>query len=209
MIDETGMAVSVDRKLEVARRSYQILTEEMDFPPEDIWFDALVFPCGTGDENYIGSAATTIEGVRQIKSELPLARTVLGISNVSFGLPMAGREVLNAVFLYHNTQAGLDAALVNTQRLARFADIPEAERRLAESLIFLDLGDVAASEKAVAEFAEYFRDRDSRVVSTPRAELPLDERLARSVVEGSKEGLVDDLDVALERSALARTPGHH
>ncbi len=198
MIDETGMAVSVDRKLEVARRSYQILTEEMDFAPEDIWFDALVFPCGTGDENYIGSAATTIEGVRQIKSEFPLARTVLGISNVSFGLPLAGREVLNAVFLYHNTQAGLDAALVNTQRLARFADIPEAERRLAESLIFLDLGDVAASEKAVAEFAEYFRDQDSRVVSTPRAELPLDERLARSVVEGSKEGLVEDLGVALE-----------
>ena len=198
MIDEAGMAVSVDRKLEVARRSYQILTEEMDFAPEDIWFDALVFPCGTGDENYIGSAATTIEGVRQIKSEFPLARTVLGISNVSFGLPVAGREVLNAVFLYHNTQAGLDAALVNTQRLARFADIPEAERRLAESLIFLDLGDVAASEKAVAEFAEYFRDQDSRVVSTPRAELPLDERLARSVVEGSKEGLVEDLGLALE-----------
>jgi len=198
MIDEAGMAVTVDRKLEVARRSYQILTEEMDFAPEDIWFDALVFPCGTGDENYIGSAATTIEGVRQIKSEFPLARTVLGISNVSFGLPVAGREVLNAVFLYHNTQAGLDAALVNTQRLARFADIPEAERRLAESLIFLDLGDVAASEKAVAEFAEYFRDQDSRVVSTPRAELPLDERLARSVVEGSKEGLVEDLGLALE-----------
>ncbi|MGB7489041.1 MAG: vitamin B12 dependent-methionine synthase activation domain-containing protein, partial [Thermoanaerobaculia bacterium] len=198
MIDEAGMAVSVVRKLEVARRSYQILTEEMDFAPEDIWFDALVFPCGTGDENYIGSAATTIEGVRQIKSEFPLARTVLGISNVSFGLPVAGREVLNAVFLYHNTQAGLDAALVNTQRLARFADIPEAERRLAESLIFLDLGDVAASEKAVADFAEYFRDQDSRVVSTPRAELPLDERLARSVVEGSKEGLVEDLGVALE-----------
>ena len=198
MIDEAGMAVSVDRKLEVARRSYQILTEEMDLAPEDIWFDALVFPCGTGDENYIGSAATTIEGVRQIKSEFPLARTVLGISNVSFGLPVAGREVLNAVFLYHSTQAGLDAAMVNTQRLARFADIPEAERRLAESLIFLDLGDVAASEKAVAEFAEYFRDQDSRVVSTPRAELPLDERLARSVVEGSKEGLVEDLGVALE-----------
>ncbi|MGB5175192.1 MAG: homocysteine S-methyltransferase family protein, partial [Thermoanaerobaculia bacterium] len=91
MIDEAGMAVSVVRKLEVARRSYQILTEEMDFAPEDIWFDALVFPCGTGDENYIGSAATTIEGVRQIKSEFPLARTVLGISNVSFGLPVAGR----------------------------------------------------------------------------------------------------------------------
>jgi 5-methyltetrahydrofolate--homocysteine methyltransferase len=198
MIDETGMAVSVERKLEIARRSYQILTEEMAFPPEDIWFDALVFPCGTGDKSYIGSAATTIEGVRRIKSEFPLARTVLGISNVSFGLPVAGREVLNAVFLYHNTQAGLDAALVNTQRLARYADIPDKERRLAESLIFLELEDVEASEAAVAEFTAYFRDQDSRVAVTPRTELPLDERLARSVVEGSKEGLEKDLAAALE-----------
>ena len=200
MIDEVGMAVSVERKLEVARRSYQILTEEMGLPPEDIWFDALVFPCGTGDENYIGSAATTIEGVRQINAEFPLAGAVLGISNVSFGLPVPGREVLNAVFLYHNTQAGLDAALVNSQRLARFADIPAEERRLAESLIFLELGDVAASEKAVTEFTEYFRDQDSRVVSIPRAELPLEDRLARSVVEGSKEGLAEDLAKALEDS---------
>ncbi len=197
LIDEQGMAVSVERKAEVAQRSYRILSEEMGLPPEDIWFDALVFPCGTGDENYIGSAARTIEGVRWLKTEVPLAKTVLGISNVSFGLPVAGREVLNAVFLYHCTQAGLDAALVNTQRLARYAEIPEAERRLAEALIFLEPGDAAGSEKAIAEFTDYFRDRSARAEATPRAELPLEERLARAVVEGSKEGLIEDLDLAL------------
>jgi 5-methyltetrahydrofolate--homocysteine methyltransferase len=197
LIDETGMAVSVERKAEVARRSYRILTEEMAFPPEDIWFDALVFPCGTGDENYIGSAASTIEGVRWLATEAPLAKTVLGVSNVSFGLPAAGREVLNSVFLYHCTQAGLDAALVNTQRLARYADIPEEERQLAENLIFLEPGDTAGSDKAITEFTEYFRDRTARVETTPRSELPLEERLARAVIEGSKEGLLDDLDLAL------------
>ncbi len=72
LIDEKGMAVSVERKVEVARRSFAILTEEMEVPPEDLWFDALVFPCGTGDENYVGSAAATIEGVRRIKAEFPL-----------------------------------------------------------------------------------------------------------------------------------------
>ena len=133
LIDETGMAVSVERKAEIAQRSYRILTEEMGFPPEDIWFDALVFPCGTGDENYIGSAARTVEGVRWLKTEAPLTRTVLGISNVSFGLPVAGREILNSVFLYHCTQAGLDAALVNTQRLARYAEIPAEEKRPSPS----------------------------------------------------------------------------
>ena len=197
VIDEDGMAVSVERKGEVAQRSYRILTEEMGFPPEDIWFDALVFPCGTGDENYIGSAASTIEGVRWLKNEAPLAKTVLGISNVSFGLPAAGREVLNSVFLYHCTQAGLDAALVNTQRLARYAEIPDEERQLAEALIFLEPGDVAGSDKAIAEFTAYFRDRTGWVEATPRADLPLEERLARAVVEGSKEGLLDDLDLAL------------
>jgi 5-methyltetrahydrofolate--homocysteine methyltransferase len=196
-IDETGMAVSVERKIEVARRSYEILTDEMGVQPEDIWFDALVFPCGTGDEAYIGSAARTIEGVRAIKAEFPLAKTILGVSNVSFGLPMTGREILNAVFLYHCTRAGLDAAIVNTERLARYAEIPEQERQLAETLIFLDPADTAGSEKAIAEFTEYFRGRSPMESAQPRAELPLDERLARSVIEGSKEGLEEDLETAL------------
>jgi len=196
-IDEAGMAVDRARKLEVARRSYELLTEEMEVPPEDIWFDALVFPCGTGDEAYIGSGAQTIEGVRAIKAEFPLAKTILGISNVSFGLPPTGREILNAVFLYHCTRAGLDAAIVNTERLARYAEIPERERQLAERLIFLEPGDVEASERAVAEFTEHFRGRSPMASAQPRAELPLDERLSRSVVEGSKQGLVDDLELAL------------
>ena len=196
-IDEQGMAVSVDRKLEIARRSYELLTEEFAIPPEDIWWDALVFPCGTGDEAYIGSAAQTIEGVRAIKAEYPLTKAVLGVSNVSFGLPTAGREVLNSVFLYHATRAGLDAAIVNTQKLARYAEIPEEERALAERLIYLEPGDVAASEAAVAEFAAHFRGRKSAVSAQPRAELPLEERLSRAVIEGSKEGLEADIDAAL------------
>ncbi len=196
-IDESGMAVSVERKLEVAARSFRILTEEFDVPPEDIWWDALVFPCGTGDENYIGSAAATIEGVRRLEAEFPFSKTVLGISNVSFGLPPAGREILNSVFLYHATQAGLDAAIVNTEKLARYAEIPEEERALADALLFLQPGDVEGSERAIAEFAAHFRGRKSAVAATPLADLPVDERLARAVVEGTKEGLIGNLDLAL------------
>src|SRR5947199_5602549 len=198
LIDEKGMAVTVERKVEVARRSFQILVEEMGVQPEDIWWDPLVFPCGTGDATYLGSAAQTIEGVRAVKEVFPDSKTILGISNVSFGLPNAGREVLNSVFLYHCTKAGLDAAIVNTEKLARYADIPEEERRLAESLLFLAPGDVAASEAAVAEFTAYFRGAAGKGAARPsRADLPLDERLARAVVEGSKEGLVEDLQAAL------------
>jgi 5-methyltetrahydrofolate--homocysteine methyltransferase len=196
-IDETGMAVSVDRKLEIARRSYRILTEEFGIPEEDIWWDALVFPCGTGDETYLGSAAATIAGVKALKAEYPLTRTVLGVSNVSFGLPTAGREVLNSVFLYHATQAGLDAALVNTERLARYAEVPDVERRLCDAVIFTEASDVAAGEAAVAEFTAHFRGRKSAIEGPARADLPLEDRLARAIVEGSKEGLSDDVDEAL------------
>ncbi|KAB2962743.1 MAG: methionine synthase [Thermoanaerobaculia bacterium] len=197
LIDEQGMAVSAERKLEVARRSHRILTEEMGVASEDIWWDPLTFPCGTGDENYLGSAAATIESLHRLKSEFPFARTILGVSNVSFGLPPAGREVLNSVFLHHATQAGLDAAIVNTERLARYAEIPEAERRLAEALIDLPAGDRAAGEAAVAAFTEHFRGRESTRQKGRRDDLPLDERLSRAVVEGSKEGLEGDLDLAL------------
>ncbi|HEV7517357.1 MAG TPA: homocysteine S-methyltransferase family protein, partial [Thermoanaerobaculia bacterium] len=196
-IDEKGMAVTVERKVEVARRSFQILTEEMGVCPEDIWWDALVFPCGTGDATYLGSAAQTIEGVRALKELFPETKTILGVSNVSFGLPEAGREVLNSVFLYHCTKAGLDAAIVNTEKLARYADIPAEERQLAEELIFLPVGDVEAGDKAVATFTAYFRGRPADAGKTPRAELPLEERLARAVIEGTKEGLIEDLEQAL------------
>src|SRR5881628_2123789 len=126
------MAVTAGRKLAIAERAHALLTQKYGIPARDLIFDPLVFPVGTGDQNYVGSAVETIEGVRLIKERFPECKTILGISNVSFGLPPAGREVLNAVFLYHCTKAGLDYAIVNTERLERYPSIPEAERRLAE-----------------------------------------------------------------------------
>ena len=118
-----GMAVTGKRKLEVAQRSYELLTKKYGLAPEDLIFDPLVFPLGTGDQNYIGAGHETIEGVRLIKQTLPECKTILGISNVSFGLPPAGREVLNSVFLYHCVKAGLDMAIVNSEKLERYATI--------------------------------------------------------------------------------------
>ncbi len=108
-IDEDPLqaqAFTRERKLAIAQRSYKLLTEKYGLAPEDIVFDPLVFPCATGDENYIGGAVETIEGIRLIKQALPDTRTILGISNVSFGLPAAAREVVNSVFLYYCTKAG-------------------------------------------------------------------------------------------------------
>jgi 5-methyltetrahydrofolate--homocysteine methyltransferase len=185
---EHGMAVTRQRKLEVARRSYTLLTEKYGVPAEDILFDPLVFPCGTGDAKYVGSAEETIEGIRLIKAEFPESKTILGISNVSFGLPESGREVLNSVFLYHATKAGLDMAIVNTEKIVRYPSIPEEERKLSEDLIY------NRGEDPVAAFANYFKAKGSAPkVPKARAGTPL-ERLPRYILEGSKEGLVEDLE---------------
>src|SRR5262245_24758131 len=193
---QQGMAVTRARKLAIAERSYALLTEKYGLPARDLIFDALVFPVGTGDANYIGSAVETIEGIRAIKTRFPECKTVLGISNVSFGLPPAGREVLNAVFLYQCTKAGLDYAIVNSEKLERYASIPEEERRLAEDLIYMRGAD------PVAAFAAHFRGRTGSGKASAAA-LPLDERLARYIVEGTKDGLIADLDEKLgEAGAL-------
>ena len=193
---QQAQAITRQRKLDVALRSYHILTEKYGVAPEDLIFDPLVFPAGTGDENYVGSGEETIEGVRLIREALPRCKTVLGISNVSFGLPPSGREVLNSVFLYHCVQAGLDMAIVNSESMQRYTSIPEEERRLAEDLIW------NRGEDPVAAFAAHFRDRPPKSTTEERRSLPLDERLAMAIIEGSKEGLAEDLDEAL----AGRTP---
>ncbi|HET8575790.1 MAG TPA: methionine synthase [Methylomirabilota bacterium] len=191
---QQGMAVTRQRKLAIAERSHGLLTRKYGVPARDLIFDALVFPVGTGDANYIGSAVETIEGVRAIKARFPESKTILGISNVSFGLPTAGREVLNSVFLYECTKAGLDYAIVNSERLERYASIHEDERRLAEDLIYWRGGD------PVAAFAAHFRGK-SRAPKATGARLSLDERLARYIVEGSKDGLIEDLGLKLKEAA--------
>ncbi|MBI1852335.1 MAG: methionine synthase [Planctomycetes bacterium] len=204
-IDEdkkSGMAVTRARKLEIARRSFDLLTRKYGLPARDLIFDALVFPCATGDQAYVGSARETIEGVRLLHDALPECRTILGVSNVSFGLPTAGREVLNTVFLHHCLEAGLDLAIVNSEKLARITHVPEVERGLAEDLI-----DNRGADPIKA-FADYFKAKAAAggpaIVKAPTESLTLDQRLARCIVEGSKEGLIDDLTTALrEREPLA------
>ncbi|KGE17333.1 methionine synthase [Paenibacillus wynnii] len=192
-IDETGQAILASDKLEVAKRSYDLLVNKYGLNPEDIIFDTLVFPVGTGDEQYIGSAKETIDGIRLIKEALPAVHTILGISNVSFGLPEAGREVLNSVFLYECTKAGLDYAIVNTEKVERYASIPEDERNLAMELIY-NTNDATLSA-FVAAFREKKVEKKEKI-----SNLSLEERLASYVVEGTKEGLIPDLNEALTKS---------
>jgi 5-methyltetrahydrofolate--homocysteine methyltransferase len=225
-IDEDPLqaqAFTRERKLAVAQRSVELLTSKYGIPAEDIVIDPLVFPCATGDENYIGGAVETIEALRMIKENIPFVKTVLGVSNISFGLPASAREVVNSVFLYYCTKAGLDLAIVNAEKLERFASIPAEERTLAESLLFntppvnvpadhpsaealrsapQDWREQTREQKMavnqfhIAAIAEHFRGRTGRVKAT-KSELSLDARLANYIIEGSKDGLVEDLTTKL------------
>lgn len=222
-----AQAFTRERKLEIAERSYQLLTGKYGIRAENIIFDPLVFPCATGDENYIGGAVETIEGIRLIKKSIPHVRTVLGISNVSFGLPPGAREVVNSVFLYYCTKAGLDLAIVNAERIERFPSIPEHERTLTENLLFnrvpqeipdahpqaallrgapADWREQSREQKAainqfhIAAITDHFRAAGSRKKTRPE-DLPLDQRLSNYILEGSKDGLVADLNKKLAEGA--------
>jgi 5-methyltetrahydrofolate--homocysteine methyltransferase len=135
-IDERGMARSGGRKLAVARRIHDILVGEYGMPADALLFDALTFTLGTGDVAWRDSAKETIEGVRAIKRALPGVLTILGVSNVSFGLAAHVRPVLNSVFLHHCVHAGLDAAIVNPAHVRPYAAVPDEERELADDVIF-------------------------------------------------------------------------
>jgi 5-methyltetrahydrofolate--homocysteine methyltransferase len=216
-----AQAFTRERKLAVAQRSVELLTTKYGIEPEDIIIDPLVFPCATGDENYIGGAVETIEAIRLIKQQIPHVKTVLGISNISFGLPAAAREVVNSVFLYYCTKAGLDLAIVNAEKLERFASIPEEERRLAEALLFNtppvdipaghpnvalleglpeDWREQSREQRAVvnqlhiAAVSDHFRGATGRQ-KKKTSDLPLDGRLSNYIVEGTKDGLVVDLEL--------------
>lgn len=191
-IDEKGMGVTAEKKLEIAKRSHDILVNKYGLKPQDLIFDPLVFPVGTGDEQYIGSAKATVEGIKLIKEHLPKTQTILGISNVSFGLPPVGREILNSVFLYHCTLAGLDYAIVNTEKLERFASISKEEVTLAEALLF------NTTDETLATFTEFYRGKKKETKSTV-PNMSLEERLSYYVIEGTKEGLLPDLALAIEK----------
>lgn len=199
-IDEGGMAKTVEHKLSVARRIYDLAVGEMGLKPEDLVFDTLTFTLATGDPELRDSAVQTIEGIKRIKEELPGVLTSLGVSNVSFGLSRPARAVLNSVMLYYTVEAGLDMAIVNPAHIKPYAEIPEKERLLAEDLIF------NRSEDALADLIAYFdlvedTGVDERSGQFDLKTMPPEERLHWRILHRHKADVESDIDEILERDA--------
>jgi 5-methyltetrahydrofolate--homocysteine methyltransferase len=199
-IDEEGMARTADGKLRIAKRAYQQVTGELGFPAHDIFFDPLALPISTGIEEDRRNAAETIESLRRIKSELPGCLTILGVSNVSFGLNAVSRVVLNSVFLHEAVEAGLDAAIVNASKIVPLNRIPERQLEVARQLIYDERrfeGEVCTYDP-LTEFTKLFEGVKAKKAEKVDENLPVDERLKRHIIDGEKVGLEDNLKLALE-----------
>src|SRR6266480_936100 len=195
-IDEIGMAKTRERKLEVAKKIYDIVVGEYGLAPEDLIYDALTFTLATGDAEWIDSGKETVEGIRLIKRELPGVSTILGVSNVSFGLTPEARAVLNSVFLHHCVQAGLDAAIVNPAHIRPYAEISAAEREMADDLVFNKRSD------ALQRFIEYFASAGGNGATAqvekedPTAGMTPEQKIHWMILHRKKEGIEEQLDAA-------------
>ena len=205
-IDEAGMAHSRENKLDIARRITDIARDEYGLAAEDLIFDALTFPLTTGQEELRNDAVETIEGIRQIKAQLPGVMTALGISNVSFGVGAAARGVLNSVFLYHAVKAGLDMAIVNPAHITPYFEIPDEQRRIAEDLIFNSDAD------ALPRFIQYFEENEVQIAGAeeidPIADMTSEEALHWQIVHRKKDGveaLIDDILGRMDAVAALNT----
>ena len=193
-IDEQGMAHSVARKLEIAARLVDLVVGEYGFNPGDLVLDPLTFTLGSGDESFRRSAVETLEAIKAIKARWPEVRTILGVSNVSFGLAPACRHVVNALMLYHGVKAGLDLAIFNASKVIPVAKIPEQQRRVVEDLLF-DRREEGYDP--LKEALALFQDIKLRQSEPIDASLPVEERLKRDILDGEKQRVGDDVDEAL------------
>jgi 5-methyltetrahydrofolate--homocysteine methyltransferase len=202
-IDQEGQARTAEWKLRAARAIYDLATRRYGLLPEDLFFDALVLPVTTGMEEGRRDGIETIEGIRLVKSALPGVRTLLGISNVSFGLSPAARQALNSVFLHECQEAGLDAAIVNSARIVPLDRLSPEVVKTCLDLIY-DRRDPASGYDPLTRLLEQFEGvSQAALVTEDRSGWPVERRLSQRVVEGSREGLEADLDEALASGTAA------
>src|SRR5829696_1198236 len=202
-IDEVGMGKTRERKLEIARRIQDLVCGEHGMDPQLLIFDALTFTLTTGDEEWRPSAVETIEGIRLIKAELPGVLTSLGVSNVSFGVGLAARSVLNSVFLHHCVEAGLDLAMVNPNHITPYGEIGEEERALADDLVFNRRED--ALERFIAHFEEKSASADEAEAADPTAGMEPEEALHWHILRRKKDGVEEQIDRSVEKIGAVPT----
>jgi 5-methyltetrahydrofolate--homocysteine methyltransferase len=183
-IDEDGMALTAAKKTAIARRIFTLATEKYGIRPVDLIFDALTLPISTGQEEYRSAGVETLNAIRQIKQELPEVKTILGVSNISFGLNTYARRVLNSVFMKEAVDHGLDMAIVNYAKIYPLYKIPEVEVELARKLIYRDTSNGDPLQAYMAHFAGV--DKQPQAEVAPVESLSVEDKLKRCIINGEK-----------------------
>ncbi|TJZ78430.1 methionine synthase [Rhodococcus oryzae] len=197
-IDEEGQARTAEHKVRIAERLIEDITVNWGLDESDIIIDALTFPISTGQEEVRKDGIETIEAIRQLKASHPRIHFTLGISNISFGLNAAARQVLNSVFLHECTEAGLDTAIVHASKILPMARIPEEQRQVALDLVYDRRREGYDPLQKLMELFEGVSAASARETRAQElAGLPLFERLERRIVDGERNGLEADLDEAM------------
>lgn len=196
-IDEEGMAKTVDRKVSIAHRIYDLATGRYGLRAGDLLFDPLTFTICTGNTEDRRLGLETLEAIRRIKQELPECHIVLGVSNISFGIKPAPRHVLNSVFLHYAREAGLDAAIVHAGGFQPLYKIDEKLREIARKLIFDEReGGYDPLADLLAQFPD---DAPARPKAARSEAASVEERLKQRIIDGDRTGLTNDLDEAMNK----------
>src|SRR6185312_4090534 len=181
----------------------ELACDEHGLDREALIFDALTFTLTTGDDEWKPSAVATIDGIRAIKKEVPDVKTSLGVSNVSFGVSPRARAVLNSVFLHHCVQAGLDLAMVNPNHITPYGEISDAERALADDLVFNRRED--ALERFIAHFESKGEEDAGQSAADPTEGMEPEEALHFHILRRRKEGVEDWIDRSVEKIGAVPT----
>jgi 5-methyltetrahydrofolate--homocysteine methyltransferase len=199
-IDEDGMGRTADKKFAIAQRAYNAAIE-YGIPPHEIFFDPLALPVSTGIEEDRENGKATVEAIKRIREELPGCHILLGVSNVSFGLNPAARQVLNSVFLHECMAVGLDAAIVSANKILPLAKIDEEHQKICLDLIYdrreFD-GDICTYDP-LGKLTEIFAGKKTKKSEAVDKNLPIDERLKQHIIDGERIGLEDALNEALQQ----------
>jgi 5-methyltetrahydrofolate--homocysteine methyltransferase len=201
-IDEEGMAKTTDRKVAVAQRIAAIAMQEFGLAPDALIFDTLTFPVTTGQEDLRSSAVETLAAIRRVKEELPGVLTILGVSNVSFGVAPHARAALNSVFLYHAVAAGLDLAIVNPAHITPYAEVDAEQRQLCDDLIF------NRDPEALARFITYYEEHGKPRGKTeekadPTEGMTVDEKIHYMILHRKKDGIEALIDQSVQAHRVA------
>jgi 5-methyltetrahydrofolate--homocysteine methyltransferase len=197
-IDEEGQARTAQKKVAIAERLIADITGNWGLLESDIIIDTLTFTLGTGQEESRRDGVETIEAIRLLKSKHPDVQTTLGLSNISFGLNPAARQVLNSVFMHECVQAGLDSAIVHASKILPMARIPEQQRETALDLVYDRRGeDYDPLQKLMGLFEGVSTSSSRESRAEEMAALPLFDRLVRRIVDGERNGMEADLDEAM------------